>query len=308
MGKFWTDDKIEFLRAIHEGKNARVLADVCSWEFGKAITPGAMQTVLNRNFGNRIPKVWTKEKLDYLREIVPGRPVDEITRLFNEHFGTRYEWTTIKGAMGNHHIRSGYRYDGYKHLLFTKEQIEWLKDNRAGVNFDVTTERMNERFGTNFKVSQVRGWCHTHHLPCGVDMRFPKGHESYNKGRKGWCAPGCEKGWFKKGHRSQNWMPVNSEALVKDGYIKVKIAEPNVWELKHRVVWQRVNGAIPEDSCLIFLNGDKTDCRVENLMLIKRSILSVLNHEGLMSNDPDVTRCGVTMAMIKSRIRELERK
>ena len=130
--KFWTEDKIEFLRSIHEGRNNKILAEVCSWEFGKAITPAAMQAVLNRNFGNRKPKVWTPEKLAYLCEIVPGKPVDEITRLFNERFGTDYEWTTIKSVMGNHHIRSGYRYDGYKHLLFTKEQIEWLKENHWG--------------------------------------------------------------------------------------------------------------------------------------------------------------------------------
>ena len=304
--KFWTEDKIEFLRSIHEGRNNKILAEVCSWEFGKAITPGAMQTVLNRNFGNRKPKVWTPEKLDYLREIVPGKPVDEITRLFNERFGTDYEWTTIKGAMGNHHIRSGYRYDGYKHLLFTKEQIEWLKENRWGYSFEETAAKMNERFGTNFKVSQVRGWCHTHHLPNGMDMKFKKGQVSFNKGKKGYCAPGCEKGWFKKGHRPSNWVPVNTEVVVKDGYIKIKVAEPNKWELKHRVIWMNKHGEIPAGQCLIFLNGDKTDCRIENLMLIERGILSILNHEKLLTGDAAANKCAVTMARIKSRIRELE--
>lgn len=43
-------------------------------------------------------------------------------------------------------------------------------------------------------------------------------------------------------------------------------------------------------------------------MLIKRSILSVLNHEKLLFDDAASTKCGVTMAMIKSRIRELQRK
>lgn len=253
-------------------------------------------------------RFWTEDKLDFLRSVAAGKPLEEITRLYNEHFGTDFKCSKIKTAMSNYHIRSGYKYDGKKAILFSPEEIKWLTENRIGFNFDVTTEKMNKVFGTNYKVSQVRGWCHAHHLPNGMDMKFPKGHVSFNKGRKGWCAPGCEKGWFKKGHRPHNSVGVDTEVIVDDGYIKVKIAEPNVWELKHRIVWQKVNGVIPEDSCLIFLNGDKTDCRIENLMLIKRSVLCVLNHEHLLFNDAAATKCGVTMAMIKSRVRELQKK
>ena len=253
-------------------------------------------------------RFWTEEKLDFLRSVAAGKPLEEITRLYNEHFGTDYTWQKIKSAMRNYHIRSGYKNDGSKNILFSSEEIKWLTENRVGFNFDVTTEKMNKQFGTNYKVSQVRRWCHAHKLPNGMNTQFKKGHVSFNKGRKGWYAPGCEKGWFKKGHRPKNWTPVNTEVVVDDGYIKVKIAEPNVWELKHRIVWQKVNGEIPEDSCLIFLNGDKTDCRIENLMLIKRSILCILNHEHLLTDDTAINKCGVTMAMIKHRIRELQKK
>ena len=253
-------------------------------------------------------RIWTSEMVDYIRETAPGKPLEEITRLFNERFGTEFSAGKVKATMSRYKIRSGYKYDGSKALLFTPEQIKWLIDNRKGFNFSVTTEKLNVYFGTDFSVSQVRGWCHAHHLPCGVDMRFPKGHISANKGKKGLYAPGCEKGWFKKGHRPHNWQPVGTEVIVDDGYIKVKVAEPKTWELKHRIVWQKENGKIPEDSCLIFLNGNRQDCRIENLMLIKRSILSVLNHEKLLFDDAASTKCGVTMAMIKSRIRELQRK
>lgn len=90
--------------------------------------------------------------------------------------------------------------------------------------------------------------------------------------------------------------------------MKVKIAEPDKWELKHRLVWQQKYGKIPEGSCLIFLNGNRQDCRIENLMLIKRSILVVLNKEKLIFDDAAATKCGVTIAMIKSRISELKKR
>ena len=37
-----------------------------------------------------------------------------------------------------------------------------------------------------------------------ITGRFLKGHIPYNKGMKGQCAKGCEKGWFKKGHKPKN--------------------------------------------------------------------------------------------------------
>lgn len=253
-------------------------------------------------------RYWTEEKINYLKSIVSGKPLEDITKLYNEHFNENLPKSRIKTAMSNYHLKSGYKYDGHKALLFTPEQIKWLTENRIGFNFDVTTEKMNKRFGTNYKVSQVRGWCHAHHLPNGMDMKFPKGHVSFNKGRKGFYAPGCEKGWFKKGHRPHNSVCVDTEVINDDGYIKVKIAEPDKWELKHRLVWQKKYGKIPEGSCLIFLNGNRKDCRIENLMLIKRSILSVLNHEKLIFDDAAATKCGVTIAMIKSRISELKKR
>ena len=253
-------------------------------------------------------RYWTEEKINYLKSIVSGKPLEDITKLYNEHFNEDLPKSRIKTAMSNYHLQSGYKYDGHKALLFTPEQIKWLKENRRGYNFDVTAQKFNEHFGTNFKISQVRGWCHAHHLPCGVDMKFKKGNISHNKGRKGWYAPGCEKGWFKKGNRPHNTVSVNTEVITDDGYIKVKVAEPDVWELKHRIVWQKKYGKVPEGSCLIFLNGNRQDCRIENLMLIKRSILSVLNHEKLIFEDATATKCGVTMAMIKLRISELKKR
>lgn len=50
---------------------------------------------------------------------------------------------------------------------------------------------------------------------------------------------------FKKGHVPKNHKPVGYERITRDGYIEVKTAEPNVFELKHRLVWIEHNGEIP---------------------------------------------------------------
>ena len=46
-------------------------------------------------------------------------------------------------------------------------------------------------------------------------------------GKKGICADGCERTWFKKGHIPANYRPVGSERVNADGYIEVKVADPN---------------------------------------------------------------------------------
>jgi hypothetical protein len=75
---------------------------------------------------------------------------------------------------------------------------------------------------------------------------------------------------YKKGHTPVNRREVGSERVSRDGYMEVKVAEPNKWMLKHRVLWEQANGPIPKGYNIQFRNGDKTDIRLENLYIISR--------------------------------------
>ena len=93
-----------------------------------------------------------------------------------------------------------------------------------------------------------------------------------NKGKKmspelyARCAPTM----FKKGRPSLNRKPVGSERVNIYGYIEVKVAEPNRWMLKHRLAWEQANGPIPPGHNVQFRNGNKLDCRLDNLYLITK--------------------------------------
>lgn len=306
--KYWTEDKLAYVRQLRDGKRTiEEMARICSEHFGKKITAQAMQTVISRRLGAKNRKIWTDDKLDYIRSICKGKCVNEIAELCTKQFGFVCTPSSIKSVMSAHQIKSGYKYDGRGNFIFNEEQIEWIKQNRTGISFEECTKRFNEYFGTNFKKSQITGFCHAHHLPNGVDCRFKKSQVSHNKGKKGLRFPGSEKGWFKKGSVPKNTLPVKSEVVTKDGYIRVKTGEPNIWELKHRKIWSEAKGEIPEDCCILFLDGNKQNCKLDNLMMVKRGIVAILNHENLIKEDAALTRVGVTMAMIKNRIRELEK-
>lgn len=73
-----------------------------------------------------------------------------------------------------------------------------------------------------------------------------------------------------KGRNPGNTRPVGSERVNSQGYLEVKVAEPNVWRRKHRMVWEQHHGPVPEGCNVQFRNGDRTDLRIENLYIITR--------------------------------------
>lgn len=106
---------------------------------------------------------------------------------------------------------------------------------------------------------------------------FPKGHQPMNKGRKQTEYMSEEQlaktkaTRFKKGHIPKNHKPVGYERITRDGYIEVKTAEPNVFELKHRLVWIEHNGEIPPGYNIQFKDGNRQNVSIENLYMISRS-------------------------------------
>lgn len=100
----------------------------------------------------------------------------------------------------------------------------------------------------------------------GAAFRFPKGHEPWNKGKKG-VATGGLATRFKAGAMPHNHVPIGTEVTDRDGYLKRKIAEPKTWVYVHRYEWERVHGPIPKSHALTFKDGNKANVSLDNLEL-----------------------------------------
>ena len=109
--------------------------------------------------------------------------------------------------------------------------------------------------------------------PASIAARFQNGSVPLNKGKK--VSPEIyakmQPTMFKKGQTPVNHREVGSERINVYGYIEIKVAEPNRWRLKHRVIWEQVNGAIPKGFNVQFKNHNPQDCRIENLYLISKA-------------------------------------
>lgn len=128
--------------------------------------------------------------------------------------------------------------------------------------------------------------------------QFEKGHIPHNKG-KTFRPPGIEKGFFKKGNIPPRYKPVGTERTDKrDGTIRVKTGEPNIWRYKHHLAWEARNGPLPAGHIVIFGDGDTANLNPNNLVAVTRGELVQLNKRGLIGGNGVLTRVGKAIVQV----------
>jgi len=118
----------------------------------------------------------------------------------------------------------------------------------------------------------------------GAPFRFRPGHVSANKGlRRPGYAPGrMAETQFKPGILNGTakllYRPVGTILTDHEGYRRIKIRErtkgdpqgwsPAVWPLLHWQVWEQHHGPIPAGHKIVFRDGNRAHCEIDNLELI----------------------------------------
>jgi hypothetical protein len=193
-----------------------------------------------------------------------------------------------------------------KPILYTAEQLDYVKSN-CTLERKELTKRFNEKFNTSISVDNISGLCKRNKWKTGRTGCFEKGSVPPNKGTKG--LTGANRTSFKKGQEIWNRKPIGYERIdKKDGYVHIKIAEPNVFALKHRHEWEKHYGPIPDSHVVAFKNQDKTDCRIENLILMSRpEMLRYAKSFHRLSN-PTTNETCLIMAKVKTKAAQLKKR
>lgn len=110
----------------------------------------------------------------------------------------------------------------------------------------------------------------------GQSTRFAAGIVPWNKGKPHPASGRSMETQFKPGGRPHKWNPVGHERL-RDGYLERKLTDTGVTRRDyvpvHHLLWREAGREIPTGHALVFVNGDRTDIRLENLELVSRTEL-----------------------------------
>ncbi|MCZ3210704.1 HNH endonuclease [Acinetobacter baumannii] len=188
-------------------------------------------------------------------------------------------------------------------IPYTNEQLKFIKENCRLTRKELTNQ-VNEVFKTNYTVDQISGLCKRNKWLTGRTGFFEKGSVPPNKGKKGLA--GANKTSFTKGLTPWNTKPIGYEYKdKKQGYIHIKVAEPNVFKLKHRVEWEKEKGPVPKGHVIAFKNFDRSDCRIENLMLMTRSEMARYNQLYLNQAKGETNESYLILAKVKAKTHQL---
>ena len=250
---------------------------------------------------------YMEEHRSFFLSFIPGHTNEEVAAEFNKRFDIKVTPSQVKAYKHNYRIKSGTKKGKPKgdSVLFPRAIREFIRENNKGKTAVQLQELLNRTFDRDYSVQQIKSIRGRMHLDSGLRCYFEKGHIPSNKGKKGFYAPGSEKGWFKKGHSPHNHVEVGTEVMSTDGYLKIKTAEPNVWEFKHIMEWEKYHGKVPEGMLISFKDGDHYNCAIENLMCITRAEHAILNHQGMRSSFPEITETALTLAKLKHKIRKI---
>lgn len=184
------------------------------------------------------------------------------------------------------------------------EYVRFMKKIIPGHTEPEIKAAFKKKYGIMLTDGQIGGFKTKHQIKSGTNGgRWVKGQASHNKGQK---MPAdvyarCQPTMFKKGHMTHNHKPVGSERVSKDGYIEIKVEEPKRWEKKHRVIYEQYYGVkLGRNDAIIFLDGNRLNLDIENLVRMTRSELVRYNQMKLHGDNPDLNMSAVLLAKIKA--------
>lgn len=195
---------------------------------------------------------------------------------------------------------------------YNEEQKKFIIDNNRGKYSKELADMFNKQFNTNITAYEIKCFRNNYKLNSGLTGRFEKGHAPHNKGKKQTefmskeAIERTQATRFKKGNRPLNYRPVGSERINIDGYIEVKVSEPNKWETKNKVVYKKYFGDIPKGYKVIYADGNKLNNDPNNLILVSNSELLIANRKHLIYDNKDLTESGILISKVLDKVNKVK--
>ena len=258
-----------------------------------------------------MPKsTWTSEELSLLEEIFPKMTTREAAAYFpNKTICAVKEKANVLGLQKDR-----------KYCHLTDDQKKMIVEKYATTFSDEIAKELGvsigvvHRYAYSIKLKKDKDLIKKLGEPLkiyGTKFRFKHGDIPFTKGkrREEYMSPEgiriSAQHHFKPGHRPINAKPVGYETTDTNGYVKVKVGEPNSWRFKHHIVWETNFGPIPKGFNVQIRNKILTDLRPENLYLITRRE-QLLTENGTMAIPEEFKETYKIMRKLKKQIKRQE--
>ena len=198
----------------------------------------------------------------------------------------------------------------------TEEEKIFIKENVKGTSAKEMAKILTEKFGLPRSKTQILNYRVRNGLHSGLDGRYNKGCVSINKGRprSEWASPEAirrmEKGMFKKGHIDDNsrpLKPVGTRSVRSDGYVWIKIEQPNRWREEHRLVWEKAHGPLGRYQKLIHIDGNPSNNSLDNLMIITNAECAEINKRIGLTDDREINLAVINLARLNCKMRKAKK-
>lgn len=89
--------------------------------------------------------------------------------------------------------------------------------------------------------------------------------------------------------------------------VKVKMdgSRYDRWKLKHVLIWEKHNGPVPKDCIIAFLDGNKENFDINNLVCVKKSVNGAMNIKSLRSESPELFKVRVAQIELDQKIKRM---
>jgi hypothetical protein len=169
-------------------------------------------------------------------------------------------------------------------ITYTQQELDWVK-TRCTMDRKIMHQQFCSIFErTDVSLANLNSLCKRNGWLTGRTGHFNTGQTSWNKGKKMPYNENSARTQFQKGQLPHNTQQLGHERISKEGYIEISIDETNPhtgferrYVLKHKHLWEKANGAVPEGMCLKCIDGDKTNTDPSNWESVPRALLPRLN-------------------------------
>ena len=187
-----------------------------------------------------------------------------------------------------------------------------MHKNALGKSNKELADLFNKRFKTNrseVAISSIKYRCSIYGGKPGWSSSFLKPeYVPWSKGKRI---------FIPKGKRAPASLPKGTERETTSGYIIVKAfynRQPTRknWIQKHKLIYERAHGKIPKNCIITFLDGDKRNFDIDNLMCITKKERGMINRQRLISTNTDWNKIAIGVVRLKlainKRIKETDTK